>query len=109
MKRKDNRRLVAARRRCYYRKETTLADVIEKHNKAYEGKFWNRHLQAFQQWEEQREWYNRFQSFCNRMYLDYSDETSSPHATRLEQHEYENQYESWLVKKFLNREQNGTS
>ena len=43
------------------------------------------------------------------MYLDYSDETSSPHAIRLEQREYENEYESWLVKKFLNREQNGTS
>jgi hypothetical protein len=90
-------------------RQKTLKDVVEEDNKVYEGKFWNRHIQDFQEWDEQRDWYRRLQSFCNRMYLDYSDETSSPHATRLEQHEYESTYESWLVKKFLEKEKNGTS
>ena len=89
-------------------KEKTINDIIQK-EKVFQGKIWNRYLKDFQEWDEQKEWYKRLQSFCNRMYLDYSDETSSPHATRLEQHEYESKYESWLVKKFLNREQNGTS
>ena len=90
------------------KKAKTLMDIIQQ-EKIYEGKFWNRLIQAFQEWDEQQEWYTRFRQFCTRMYLDYSDETSSPHATRLERADYEKQYESWLVKKFLEREKNGTS
>ena len=90
------------------KKVKTIMDIIQQ-EKVYEGKFWNRHIQAFQEWDEQQEWYTRFRQFCTRMYLDYSDETSSPHATRLERADYEKQYESWLVKKFLEKEKNGTS
>ena len=90
------------------KKAKTIMDIIQQ-EKVYEGKFWNGHIQAFQEWDEQQEWYTRFRQFCTRMYLDYSDETSSPHATRLERADYEKQYESWLVKKFLEREKNGTS
>ena len=90
-------------------KEKTINDIIQQKEKVFQGKIWNRYLKDFQGWEEQREWYKRLQSFCNRMYLDYSDETSSPHATRLSQHDYERTYEDWLVKKFLETEENGTS
>ena len=89
-------------------KEKTINDIIQK-EKVFQGKIWNRYLKDFQEWDEQKEWYKRLQSFCNRMYLDYSDETSSPHATRSSQHEYERTYEDWLVKKFLETEKNGTS
>ena len=103
MSQDDSRKRAANSRRCYNMKGSIM-EVIEETTKNYEGKFWNRHLQDFQSWEEQKGWYVRFQSFCNRMYLDYSDETSSPHATRFSQMEYEREYEDYLVKKFLETE-----
>ena len=51
------------------KKAKTLMDIIQQ-EKIYEGKFWNRHIQAFQEWDEQQEWYTRFRQFCTRMYLD---------------------------------------
>ena len=42
-----------------------------------------------------------FKSFCSRMYLDYSDETSDPYAERLEKKDYIAKYKDWLRKQFI--------
>ena len=42
-----------------------------------------------------------FESFCSRMYLDYSDETSDPYSERLEKKDYIAKYKDWLRKQFI--------
>ena len=42
-----------------------------------------------------------FESFCSRMYLDYSDETSDPYSKRLEKKDYITKYKDWLRKQFI--------
>ena len=42
-----------------------------------------------------------FESFCSRMYLDYSDETSDPYSIRLEKKDYIAKYKDWLRKQFI--------
>ena len=44
-----------------------------------------------------------FESFCSRMYLDYSDETSDPYSERLEKKDYIAKYKDWLKKQFIDR------
>ena len=44
-----------------------------------------------------------FESFCSRMYLDYSDETSDPYSIRLEKKDYIAKYKDWLKKQFIDR------
>ena len=93
------------------KEEKYLEDVVKNSNSAYDGKFWNRHLQDFQRWEEQREWYKRLESFCSRMWLDHEDENLTVPASgnRLSKKEYIDKYEDWLIKKFLETDNNGTN
>ncbi len=44
-----------------------------------------------------------FKSFCSRMYLDYSDETSDPYSEILEKKDYIAKYKDWLKKQFIDR------
>ena len=44
-----------------------------------------------------------FESFCSRMYLDYSDETSDPYSERLEKKDYIAKYKDWLKKQFIDK------
>ena len=44
-----------------------------------------------------------FESFCSRMYLDYSDETSDPYSIRLEKKDYIAKYKDWLKKQFIDK------
>ena len=83
--------------------DKTIKDIVDKSHNAYLGKFWNRHLKIFQRWEEQKEWDNRFYSFCSRMWLDNEDENLTLPAAqnRLSLQEYINKYEDWLVQQFL--------
>jgi hypothetical protein len=93
-----------ARRRCYYmKKEKTIKDIVEKSNKAYNGKFWNRHIEEFQTWKENQKWEESFKLFCSRMWLDNEDEnlTLPAAGNRLSKQDYINKHEKWLVQKFL--------
>ncbi len=46
-----------------------------------------------------------FNSFCNRMWLDYQDEHLT-NPDRLDLKEYKEQYNDWLWKKFNEKEEN---
>jgi len=99
----DNR--AAARRRVWYMikmKEETIKDIIEKSHKAYDGKFWNRHIEEFQTWKENKKWEERFYSFCSRMWLDNEDEnlTLPAAGNRLSKNAYINKWEDYLVERF---------
>ena len=101
--------VAAARRRVWYMvkmKEETIKDIIEKSHKAYEGKFWNRHIEEFQTWKENKKWEERFYFFCSRRWLDNEDEnlTLPAAGNRLSKHDYINKYEKYLVEKFLETE-----
>ena len=105
----DGTRRRAGRRRIWHmikRKEETIKDIIEKSHKAYEGKFWNRHIEEFQTWKENKKWEERFYFFCSRRWLDNEDEnlTLPAAGNRLSKHDYINRHEKWLVKKFLETE-----
>ena len=43
---------------------------------------------------------DKFSSFCSRMYLDYSDETSDPLSERLSKEEYIRKYNKWLLQEY---------
>ena len=82
--------------------EKTIKDIVNKSHNAYKGKFWNRHIKAFQRWDDLLNWEKDFESFCNRMWLDNEDEklTLPAAGNRLTKDEYINKYENWLVQQF---------
>ncbi len=77
------------------KKEKILKDVIEN------GR-WNWYGEGEEEESEMNVDSGQvFESFCSRMYLDYSDETSDPYSKRLEKKDYITKYKDWLRKQFI--------
>ncbi len=76
-------------------KEKTIKDIIEN------GR-WNWYGALEEEESEMTvDTGQAFESFCSRMYLDYSDETSDPYSKRLEKKDYITKYKDWLRKQFI--------
>ena len=79
------------------KKEKTLKDVIENAR-------WNWYGEGEEEESEMNVDSGQvFESFCSRMYLDYSDETSDPYSERLEKKDYIAKYKDWLKKQFIDK------
>ena len=79
------------------KKEKTLKDVIENARWKWYG------VSKEKESEMNVDTGQAFESFCSRMYLDYSDETSDPYSIRLEKKDYIAKYKDWLKKQFIDR------
>ena len=89
--------------------EKTIKDIVDKSHNAYKGKFWNRHIKAFQRWKELEKWQQEFDFFCSRMWLVYCDENNTIVSNHLTLQEYTYKYENWLVQQFkIKRTVDGT-
>ena len=96
------------RRSAWRMRQKVLMDIVEESKNAYKGRFWNHYIDDFQSWNENQKWLADFESFCSRMWLDHEEEnlTIPAAGNRLSKNEYINKYEDWLVKKFLEKNEN---
>ena len=81
------------------KKEKTLKDVIENTRSNWYGE--GEEEESEMNVDSGQAIQGSFKSFCSRMYLDYSDETSDPYAERLEKKDYIAKYKDWLRKQFI--------
>ena len=81
------------------KKEKTLKDVIENARWKWYGV--SKEKESEMNVDTGQAIQGSFESFCSRMYLDYSDETSDPYAERLEKKDYIAKYKDWLRKQFI--------
>ena len=82
-------------------KEKTLKDVIENTRSNWYGE--GEEEESEMNVDTGQAIQGSFKSFCSRMYLDYSDETSDPYSERLEKKDYIAKYKDWLKKQFIDR------
>jgi hypothetical protein len=82
-------------------KEKTLKDVIENTRSNWYGE--GEEEESEMNVDTGQAIQGSFKSFCSRMYLDYSDETSDPYSERLEKKDYIAKYKDWLRKQFIDK------
>ena len=82
-------------------KEKTLKDVIENTRSNWYGE--GEEEESEMNVDTGQAIQGSFKSFCSRMYLDYSDETSDPYSERLEKKDYIAKYKDWLKKQFIDK------
>ena len=83
------------------KKEKTLKDVIENTRSNWYGE--GEEEESEMNVDSGQAIQGSFKSFCSRMYLDYSDETSDPYSERLEKKDYIAKYKDWLRKQFIDK------
>ena len=89
-------------------KENTIESLRQEQEATYGASDWFRLEEEIQLLLEEESEMNVdsgqvFESFCSRMYLDYSDETSDPYSERLEKKDYIAKYKDWLKKQFIDK------
>ena len=72
-----------------------MAEAKEK----YIGQFYCYEMKTFYKWSELMDFYGKFNSYCSRMWLDYSDEHLTD-PNRLSLPEYKSRYHDWLAKRY---------
>lgn len=68
----------------------------------YIGQFYCYETKTFMKWSELMNFYDGFNSYCSRMWLDNCDENKHPGSKQLTLIEYKWEYHDWLAERYNN-------